>query len=224
MLRRLVGDETFWKGVSTFYTRYQNGNALTDDFRRVMEEVSGRHLEDFFRQWVYTPGQPAIKGSWSYSTGVLTVELQQTQTTGTVYKTAIDIGIIVDRTAAPRVEVVQVDKAAQTFTIALDKEPLDVMLDPNTWLLARIGEFSRNVPSLQRPARDSLKAAISRSLRTSRTSPTSTGWFHVLPSTAGNRASSVNWSGVALTSASSPSSDTTNSTSWSGSRTSWPWP
>ena len=34
----------------------------------------------------------------------------------------------------------------------------------------------------QRPARDSRNAAISSPLRTSRTSPTSTGWFQVLPS------------------------------------------
>ena len=40
----------------------------------------------------------------------------------------------------------------------------------------------------------------------------------------GPRASSVNWSGVALTSASSPSSDSTSSTSWSASSTSWPLP
>ena len=51
-----------------------------------------------------------------------------------------------------------------------------------------------------------------------------TGWFQVLPSRAGNRASSVNWSGVAPTSASSPSSESTSSTSWSGSSSSWPLP
>jgi len=76
----------------------------------------------------------------------------------------------------------------------------------------------------QRPATDSRNATISSPLRASRTSPTSAGWFQVLPSMAGNRASSVNWSGAALTSASSPSSDSTSSRSWSGSRTSWPWP
>ena len=43
----------------------------------------------------------------------------------------------------------------------------------------------------------SRNAAISSPLRTSRTSPTTTGWFQVLPSMPGNRASSVNWSGVA---------------------------
>ncbi len=42
------------------------------------------------------------------------------------------------------------------------------------------------------PMRGSRNAAISSPLRTSRTSPASTGWFQVLPSIAGSRASSVN--------------------------------
>jgi hypothetical protein len=66
---------------------------------------------------------------------------------------------------------------------------------------------------LQMPARDSRNATISWPLRTSKTSPASTTWFQVLPSSAGKCASSVNWSGVAFTSASSPSSEITNSTS-----------
>ena len=143
MLRRLVGDEVFWKGISTFYMRHRNGNALTEDFQRVMEEVSGKPLQAFFRQWVYTPGQPVIKGSWTYAAGVLTVELHQAQATDTVYTTALDIGIVTDRGAAPKVEVVQLVQRDQTFTISLDKEPLDVVLDPNTWLLMQAGEFAR---------------------------------------------------------------------------------
>jgi aminopeptidase N len=143
MLRRLVGDEVFWRGVSTYYARYQNGNALTDDFRRVMEEVSGRPLEEFFRQWVFTPGQPAIAGSWTWADGVLTVEIRQTQPAATVYKTALDLGIVADRAAAPRVETVTLEQRAQTFTVKLDKEPVDVVLDPNTWLLMQAGEFVR---------------------------------------------------------------------------------
>ena len=143
MLRRLVGDEVFWKGISTFYMRHRNGNALTEDFQRVMEEVSGKPLQAFFRQWVYTPGQPVIKGSWTYAAGVLTVELHQAQATDTVYVTAIDIGIVTDRGGAPKVEVVQFCQRDQTFTIPLDKEPLDVMLDPNTWLLMQAGDFAK---------------------------------------------------------------------------------
>ena len=74
------------------------------------------------------------------------------------------------------------------------------------------------------PAMATRKAAISSPLRTSRRSPASTGWFQVLPRIAGNRASSLNRSGRAATSASSPCSESTSSTSWSARRSSWPLP
>ncbi|MBZ5496584.1 MAG: M1 family peptidase [Acidobacteriia bacterium] len=143
MLRRLVGDEAFWKGISTYYKRYQNGNALTGDFQGVMEEVSGRKLGDFFRQWVYTPGQPALKGTWSYAGGILTVEILQAHAGELVYKTALDIGIVTERNAAPAIQTVQLEQRDQTFTIKLDKEPADVALDPNVWLLMQLVEFAK---------------------------------------------------------------------------------
>jgi aminopeptidase N len=143
MLRRQVGEDAFFKGLAAYYARYRNANALTDDFRRVMEEVSGQPLEAFFRQWVYTPGQPLIQGRWSYAKGVLTVRLEQAQTAGIVFDTRLDIGIITDRSAAPRVETVPIGQRAQTFTFPVDKEPIDVVLDPNTWLLAEFGRFEK---------------------------------------------------------------------------------
>jgi aminopeptidase N len=145
-LRRQVGDEAFWKGVSTYYRRYQNENALTDDFQEVMEEVSGKKLDWFFRQWVYTPGQPAIRGSWSYSGNTLTVQLHQTQAADLLYRTPLDIGIIVDPSAAPRIETVQLEQRDHTFTIKLDKAPADVVLDPNVWLLMQPGDFVKKTP------------------------------------------------------------------------------
>ena len=54
-----------------------------------------------------------------------------------------------------------------------------------------------SMPARQRSTRGSRNAAISSPLRTSRMSPTSTGWFQVLPSIAVKRATSENLSGVA---------------------------
>jgi aminopeptidase N len=143
MLRRNIGDEAFWSGVSTYYARYKNGNALTEDFQAVMEEVSGKKLAEFFRQWVYVPGQPEIGGVWAYADGLLTVELRQTQAADVVYRTTVDLGIVAAKTAAPKIETVQLDQRVQTFTIKLEKEPVDVVLDPNVWLLMKAGEFGK---------------------------------------------------------------------------------
>ncbi len=143
MLRRQLGEDAFWKGLAAYYARFRNGNALTDDFRRAMEEVSGRSLEGFFRQWVYTPGQPLLEARWSYTSGVLTVRVEQSQTPGPVFVTPLDIGIVTDRSAAPRVETVALAERSQTFTFRVDQEPADVVLDPDTWLLAKFGTVER---------------------------------------------------------------------------------
>ena len=47
MLRGLVGDEIFFKGVSKYYAQYNNKTVLTSDFMVVMEEVSGKDLKYF---------------------------------------------------------------------------------------------------------------------------------------------------------------------------------
>jgi aminopeptidase N len=66
MLRRSLGDEAFWKGISTYYATYRNKNASSADFEKVMEAVSGKDLGDFFHQWLYTPGHPHLGIAWEY--------------------------------------------------------------------------------------------------------------------------------------------------------------
>jgi aminopeptidase N len=53
-LRLEVGDEAFFKILKTYFGRYENGNASTDDFIAVAEEVSGKDLGAFFEGWLYS--------------------------------------------------------------------------------------------------------------------------------------------------------------------------
>ena len=69
MLRVRVGDEAFRASVREYYRRHQNATASTDDFRRVVEEVTGQDLGPFFRQWLNRPGIPSISGTWRYRAG-----------------------------------------------------------------------------------------------------------------------------------------------------------
>lgn len=59
-LRLLVGDETFFEIMRTYYQRYQYGNAAIADFIDVAEEVSGQDLENFFDAWLYEAPLPPI--------------------------------------------------------------------------------------------------------------------------------------------------------------------
>ena len=71
----------------------------------------------------------------------MTVEIRQTQTADLIYQTALEMAIIAGGNAAPRIETVQLEQRVQTFTFKLDNEPVDVVLDPNVWLLAQFIDF-----------------------------------------------------------------------------------
>ena len=60
MLRRLVGDEAFFKGLREFYATWRYKKAGTGDFRVAMEHASGRPLERFFERWIFGSAIPAV--------------------------------------------------------------------------------------------------------------------------------------------------------------------
>jgi len=44
MLRGVLGQDAFQRGIRAYYARHFNGNATTADFRQAMEEASGQKL------------------------------------------------------------------------------------------------------------------------------------------------------------------------------------
>ena len=52
MLRRLMGDEAFFKGIQTFYRDWRFSKAGTDDFRAIMETQTPLRLSRFFERWI----------------------------------------------------------------------------------------------------------------------------------------------------------------------------
>jgi aminopeptidase N len=52
-LRDEVGDDLFFETLRTYAQRFSNGNATTEDFISLAEEVAGRDLGDLFSTWLY---------------------------------------------------------------------------------------------------------------------------------------------------------------------------
>ena len=59
-LRLQVGDDAFFRILQTYASRYKYGNANTQDFIKVAEEVSGQQLGSFFDGWLYAKEMPGI--------------------------------------------------------------------------------------------------------------------------------------------------------------------
>ena len=58
MLRNFIGDENFKKSLKLYLEKYSYKAAETDDLRKILEETSGKALQQFFSQWVYKAGHP----------------------------------------------------------------------------------------------------------------------------------------------------------------------
>ena len=63
MLRRLLGDEVFFRGLRRFYADRRYQKAGTEDFERAMEAESGRVLDRFFERWIYGTDIPRVRYS-----------------------------------------------------------------------------------------------------------------------------------------------------------------
>jgi aminopeptidase N len=66
MLRHQLGEACFWRGVRRYLRRHRGQGVETADLRRALEDVSGRDLEQFFRQWVYGHGVPRLDVAYSW--------------------------------------------------------------------------------------------------------------------------------------------------------------
>jgi aminopeptidase N len=132
MLRHKLGDEVFWKGIRMYYKTYKDSNAMTSDFQKIMEEVSGEELQEFFDQWIYIKGYPELKWSWKYKNDKLHISVKQEQKHHS-FKFPIEFGIETGREMKIYSFEVQ-DKSAK-FEIELEEEPEKVEIDPETWLL-----------------------------------------------------------------------------------------
>lgn len=60
LLRSKVGDATFFQILRTWAAEHKYGNADTPAFIALSEQVSGQNLSDFFADWLFKIGKPAL--------------------------------------------------------------------------------------------------------------------------------------------------------------------
>jgi aminopeptidase N len=137
MLRRMLGDEVFFRGVHAYMARHALGLAETHDFRRAMEEASGLGLEWFFDQWCFRPGSPVVKAALSYdaATRALTVRAEQAQPIDArTPAMRIRIPVWVRTPGGDRVVPFEMRDRTATVSAVLDGPPVAAWVDP--WLEA----------------------------------------------------------------------------------------
>ena len=138
MLRDMIGENKFKIGIQSYYAKYFNANATTDDFRKEMEKASGIDLKQFFKQWLYQPTHPIINGSWDFEANSkkLTIQLAQTQKGDILFNLPIEIAYYKKGNAIPTILKMNLSEKQKTQTFSITGELEKVEFDIRNVLLS----------------------------------------------------------------------------------------
>lgn len=140
MLRGMIGDEAFFEGIRVYYRRYLHSAVLTEDFQRVMEEVSGRDLDWFFAQWIYRSGFPTFDVDWTWipadgGAGSVEVTVRQVQPVDwPTFRVPTQL-LVVGPDGSTRRAIELMNRVTVVHVDGLGGRPTEVVLDPDGWVL-----------------------------------------------------------------------------------------
>jgi aminopeptidase N len=142
MLRHEAGDTAFFSILRNYYENYKYKNASTADFENICEKISGKNLSGFFDEWIYK-GSGLIKLNYYWKPDKsnngyeVTLNVNQVQSEYDVYKIPLDVKVVFgDSTSVTK--TFRIDKRQNVLNLVFNKEPVEVNLDPDNWLCARI--------------------------------------------------------------------------------------
>jgi aminopeptidase N len=147
MLRRALGEESWWRSINHYLHKYANQPVQTEQFRIAIEETTGQPMDWFFEEWVYKMGHPILSVTKDYnpSTKTLTLNIKQEQKPDpayaypqtTLFRTPVDVEI--GTSTNTRIERRMIEpKEEQTLTFAVDAEPVLVNFDYGSTLIKEL--------------------------------------------------------------------------------------
>ena len=154
MLRHVLGDTVFFNALHAYVNdqgvRFKT--ATTEDFQRVCEQVSGKSLGYFFREWVYGENYPRYNLRWSTHSEsgahVVTVHIDQVTNTANPAYFTMPLDVRLASGSWDTTVVVFNNSASEDFLLTASQQPDTVQLDPGHWVLRDILPSNPELPKV----------------------------------------------------------------------------
>ncbi len=138
----MQSDTIFFNILKTYQNQFKDNFAVTNDFKTVCEQVSGRNLTDFFNQWVYGEGYPTHNVNyfkWGLDSLILTVN----QTVSMPSVTPVFKGLMEYKITSPTGDttiILNQTTNPQIFKVPYSHlNPNSIVVDPNNWVINKTG-------------------------------------------------------------------------------------
>ena len=141
MLRSQLGPELYRKCIKAYLEKHALTSVVSDDLRQVIEEHSGRPMDQFFDQWLYHPRHPDLKitYTWLPKDSLAKVSIEQTQKVGDnvmLFVFPTKLRFVVEGKSVD--QAIEVNKAKEDFYVPLQSKPSIVRFDPEYTVLADV--------------------------------------------------------------------------------------
>jgi len=139
-IRWLIGDEAFFAAIRNYLTdsKLTNSFAGTGDLQQHFEATSGQSLTEYMNDWYYGQGYPNYFIYWKQEPdGNLIVTVNQTPSHSSVefFEMKLPFQIFGEQTDT----LINLENThdEQVFTIELDFRVLDIVFDPDLWIITK---------------------------------------------------------------------------------------
>jgi aminopeptidase N len=145
MLRYVEGDTVwsqpgiFYRALRTYGDSFKYGNANTEDYRRVHEQVTGLDLGWFFNEWVYGSWYPVYSLGWAGRQNgsnwevVLSLEQDNNSSAPPIFHMPVEVKV--NWSGGSATFRYDVTSNPQQNVFAVGGHPTSVEFDPNDWIL-----------------------------------------------------------------------------------------
>lgn len=141
LLRYILGDDAFFRTLSTFLHQNAFKPVDTHDFMKTVKEVSGKNMDWFFDQYIFSPGHAVfeVTKKWDESGKTIKINILQKQDSlpgVPIYTVPVNLGF-----SFPGKKVVKevwLKNKSESFEFVFDQEPLLVRFDEGNYLLKEL--------------------------------------------------------------------------------------
>jgi aminopeptidase N len=140
MLRWVLGDTLFFKGVRQYATdpKLAYGFAKTDDLKKHLEQVSGKDLTEFFKDWFTGQGYPSYTVRWKQDeNNRALINVSQTTSHSSVQFFEMPLPLKFKNSSQEKTVVVDHTQNNQFFNEEIGFKADTVLIDPDYWILSR---------------------------------------------------------------------------------------
>jgi aminopeptidase N len=146
----MQSDTLFFNILKMYQQKFRDSFATTVNFRQLAEQVSGKNFIQFFNQWIYGEGYPTYNITYSKQ-GSDTLVFNIDQTTSMPSVTPFFSGLLELKILSAQGDTtlkVSHTLNNQQFKIRYAKTPSGVEVDPNNWIINKVGSIVTGVNTI----------------------------------------------------------------------------